>query len=104
MQKRYVCNIILTLPLACSSLFSFSLAGLSKPSLCLRSQQYYCMVEYATPLLTLYQMSHDSTAGFSEQDRRQQVLLFYRTLNQILECSLECRNRYRLILLEGVLL
>ncbi|KAF7702370.1 stimulator of interferon genes protein isoform X2 [Silurus meridionalis] len=61
---------------------------------------YFCVVEYATPLLTLYQMSQDSTAAFSEQDRTQQVLLFYRTLNHILECSLECRNRYRLILLD----
>ncbi|KAK2834213.1 hypothetical protein Q7C36_014914 [Tachysurus vachellii] len=63
-------------------------------------QEYYCVVEYATPLLTLYQMSQDSTAGFSEHDRRQQVLLFHRTLSHILECSLECRNRYRLILID----
>ncbi|XP_053497948.1 stimulator of interferon genes protein [Ictalurus furcatus] len=65
-----------------------------------QQEPYYCVVEYATPLLTLYQMSQDSTAGFSMQDRRQQVLLFYRTLSQILECSLECRNRYHLILLD----
>ncbi|MCI4381554.1 hypothetical protein PGIGA_G00253380 [Pangasianodon gigas] len=65
-----------------------------------KQEPYYCVVEYATPLLTLYQMSQDRTAGFSKQDRRQQVLLFYRTLSHILECSLECRNRYRLILLD----
>ncbi|XP_060771249.1 stimulator of interferon genes protein [Neoarius graeffei] len=65
-----------------------------------KQEPYYCVVEYATPLLTLYQMSQDSTAGLSEQDRRQQVLLFYKTLRHILECSLECRNRYRLILLD----
>ncbi|KAK3558564.1 hypothetical protein QTP86_021009 [Hemibagrus guttatus] len=63
-------------------------------------KQYYCLLEYATPLLTLYQMSQDSTAGFSEHDRRQQVLLFHRTLSHILESSLECRNRYRLILID----
>ncbi|XP_054452977.1 stimulator of interferon genes protein [Anoplopoma fimbria] len=58
-----------------------------------------CVVEYATPLLTLYSMSQESSAGFGEPERRQQVLLFYRTLQEILEHSLECRNRYKLILL-----
>ncbi|KAM9357129.1 stimulator of interferon genes protein [Symphorus nematophorus] len=58
-----------------------------------------CVVEYATPLLTLYSMSKESSAGFGEPERRQQVLLFYRTLQDILEDSLECRNRYKLVLL-----
>ncbi|XP_063344015.1 stimulator of interferon genes protein [Pelmatolapia mariae] len=58
-----------------------------------------CVVEYATPLLTLYNMSQESSAGFGEPERRQQVLLFFRTLQDILEHSLECRNRYKLILL-----
>ncbi|XP_039974947.1 stimulator of interferon genes protein [Xiphias gladius] len=58
-----------------------------------------CVVEYATPLLTLYRMSQERSAGFGEPERRQQVLLFYRTLQDILEHSLECRNRYKLILL-----
>ncbi|KAL7868354.1 hypothetical protein SRHO_G00097380 [Serrasalmus rhombeus] len=57
-------------------------------------EDYYCVAEYATPVLTLYQMSQDSYAGFSASDRRQQVLLFYTTLRHILEASLECRNRY----------
>ncbi|KAE8286234.1 Stimulator of interferon genes protein [Larimichthys crocea] len=60
---------------------------------------YNCVVEYATPLLTLYNMSQESRAGFGEPERRQQVLLFYTTLQDILENSLECRNRYKLILL-----
>ncbi|XP_034454488.1 stimulator of interferon genes protein [Hippoglossus hippoglossus] len=58
-----------------------------------------CVVEYATPLLTLYNMSQESSAGFGEPERRQQVLIFFRTLQNILEQSLECRNRYTLILL-----
>ncbi|XP_029957624.1 stimulator of interferon genes protein [Salarias fasciatus] len=57
------------------------------------------VAEYATPLLTLYNMSHESSAGFGEAERRHQVLLFYRTLQDILDRSLECRNRYTLILL-----
>ncbi|KAI1898492.1 hypothetical protein AGOR_G00072910 [Albula goreensis] len=63
-------------------------------------QPHHCVVEYATPLQTLYQMSQDSSAGLSAEDRRQQVLLFCRTLKSILEESLECRNRYRLIILD----
>ncbi|XP_043112796.1 stimulator of interferon genes protein [Puntigrus tetrazona] len=62
-------------------------------------ETFSCVLEYATPLLTLYQMSQESSAGFGERERKQQVLLFYRTLSQILEDSLECRNRYRLVLL-----
>ncbi|XP_051505290.1 stimulator of interferon genes protein [Myxocyprinus asiaticus] len=63
------------------------------------NEMYYCILEYATPLETLYKMSHESSAGFGESERKQQVLLFYRTLSQILENSLECRNHYRLVLL-----
>uniref|UniRef100_A0A3B3ZL07 Stimulator of interferon genes protein n=1 Tax=Periophthalmus magnuspinnatus TaxID=409849 RepID=A0A3B3ZL07_9GOBI len=58
-----------------------------------------CVLEYATPLLTLHSMSQDRSAAFGEPQRREQVLLFYRTLRDILERSLECRNRYTLILL-----
>ena len=68
---------------------------------CLCQQARECVVEYATPLLTLYKMSQESSAGFGEPERRQQVLLFFRTLQNILEQSLECRNRYTLILLNG---
>ncbi|XP_067238335.1 stimulator of interferon genes protein [Chanodichthys erythropterus] len=63
------------------------------------NKTFSCVLEYATPLRTLYQMSQESSAGFGERERKQQVLVFYRTLSQILENSLECRNRYRLVLL-----
>ncbi|MEQ2262957.1 hypothetical protein XENORESO_001309 [Xenotaenia resolanae] len=66
----------------------------------IRESAHDCAVEYATPLLTLYRMSQERSAGFGQPERRQQVLLFYRTLQDILEQSLECRNRYRLILLK----
>ncbi|XP_043983381.1 stimulator of interferon genes protein isoform X1 [Gambusia affinis] len=65
-----------------------------------RGKAHDCAVEYATPLLTLYRMSQERSAGFGESERRQQVLLFYRTLRDILDQSLECRNRYRLILIK----
>lgn len=69
----------------------------------LDSQTYYCVLEYATPLQTLYQMSQDRNAGFGERERKEQVLLFYKTLSQILESSLECRNLFRLVLINGEL-
>ncbi|XP_014895962.1 stimulator of interferon genes protein [Poecilia latipinna] len=65
-----------------------------------RGKAHDCAVEYATPLLTLYRMSQERNAGFGEPERRQQVLLFYRTLRDVLDQSLECRNRYRLILIK----
>ncbi|XP_023685165.1 stimulator of interferon genes protein isoform X1 [Paramormyrops kingsleyae] len=65
-----------------------------------QKRPHYCLVEYATPLQTLFQMSHDSSAGFGVEDRYQQVLVFHQTLKNILEDSTECRNRYQLILLD----
>ncbi|KAG2455395.1 STING protein, partial [Polypterus senegalus] len=62
---------------------------------------HYCIVEYATPLASLYEMSKDSQAAFSSQDRLEQTKLFYRTLKDILEDSKECGNLYRLVLLNG---
>uniref|UniRef100_A0A8C5WHE8 Stimulator of interferon genes protein n=1 Tax=Leptobrachium leishanense TaxID=445787 RepID=A0A8C5WHE8_9ANUR len=59
---------------------------------------YHCIVEYATPLASLHQMSDISSAAFSVEDRLQQTKLFYRTLTDILENSLECRNVFRLII------
>ncbi|KAJ8351444.1 hypothetical protein SKAU_G00229200 [Synaphobranchus kaupii] len=65
-----------------------------------QGQPHHCVLEYATPLQTLYLMSQDSSAGLSSEERRQQVLLFIHTLQGILEESVECRNRYRLIVLD----
>ncbi|XP_053319611.1 stimulator of interferon genes protein [Spea bombifrons] len=61
---------------------------------------YYCIVEYATPLASLHQMSDIASAAFSAEDRIQQAKLFYRTLKDILENSLECRNSFRLVIYE----
>ncbi|XP_077122164.1 stimulator of interferon genes protein [Ranitomeya variabilis] len=59
---------------------------------------HYCIVEYATPLASLYEMSNIATAGFSKQDRMEQAKLFYRTLKDILESALECHNTFRLVI------
>ncbi|XP_073505698.1 stimulator of interferon genes protein [Phyllobates terribilis] len=59
---------------------------------------HYCIVEYATPLASLCEMSNIASAGFSKQDRMEQAKLFYRTLNDILESALECNNTFRLVI------
>ncbi|XP_006086577.1 stimulator of interferon genes protein [Myotis lucifugus] len=56
-----------------------------------------CVLEYATPLKTLFAMSQDSRAGFSRQDRLEQAKLFCRTLEDILADAPECQNNCRFI-------
>lgn len=61
----------------------------------------YCVMEYATPLQSLYAMSQDETAAFSRQDRMEQAKLFCRTLEEILQRSKDCSGCYQLIIYEG---
>ncbi|XP_016284133.2 stimulator of interferon genes protein [Monodelphis domestica] len=56
-----------------------------------------CLLEFATPLQTLFSMSQDGRAGFSRADRLEQAKLFCRTLEDILEDAPEARNHCRLI-------
>lgn len=56
-----------------------------------------CILEYATPLQTLFAMSQDGKAGFSREDRLEQAKLFCRTLEEILADVPESRNHCRLI-------
>ncbi|XP_054344902.1 stimulator of interferon genes protein isoform X2 [Pongo pygmaeus] len=56
-----------------------------------------CVLEYATPLQTLFAMSQYGQAGFSREDRLEQAKLFCRTLEDILADAPECRNNCRLI-------
>ncbi|XP_005599422.1 stimulator of interferon genes protein isoform X2 [Equus przewalskii] len=56
-----------------------------------------CVLEYATPLQTLFAMSQDGRAGFSREDRLAQAKLFCRTLQDILADAPECQNNCRLI-------
>ncbi|XP_074865782.1 stimulator of interferon genes protein isoform X2 [Carettochelys insculpta] len=60
----------------------------------------FCVVEYATPLQSLYAMSQDESAAFSREDRLEQAQLFCRTLEEILQGSKECAGCYRLIVYE----
>ncbi|XP_049991029.1 stimulator of interferon genes protein isoform X1 [Alexandromys fortis] len=56
-----------------------------------------CILEYATPLQTLFAMSQDGKAGFSREDRLEQAKLFCRTLEDILADVPESKNNCRLI-------
>ncbi|XP_019517728.1 PREDICTED: stimulator of interferon genes protein [Hipposideros armiger] len=56
-----------------------------------------CVLEYATPLQTLFAMSQDSRAGFSREDRLEQAKLFCRTLEDILADAPESQNNCHLI-------
>lgn len=59
------------------------------------------VLEYATPLQTLFAMSQDSRAGFSRDDRLEQAKLFCRTLEDILAEVPEYQNKCRLIVYQG---
>ncbi|XP_032013942.1 stimulator of interferon genes protein isoform X2 [Hylobates moloch] len=56
-----------------------------------------CVLEYATPLQTLFAMSQHGQAGFSREDRLEQAKLFCRTLEDILADAPESQNNCRLI-------
>ncbi|XP_022349372.1 stimulator of interferon genes protein isoform X2 [Enhydra lutris kenyoni] len=56
-----------------------------------------CVLEYATPLQTLFAMSQDGRAGFSREDRLEQAKLFCRILEDILADAPEWQKNCRLI-------
>lgn len=60
-----------------------------------------CVLEFATPLQTLFAMSQDGRAGFSQQDRLEQAKLFCRILEDILADAPESQNNCRLIVYSG---
>ncbi|XP_067038046.1 stimulator of interferon genes protein 3-like [Acropora muricata] len=61
----------------------------------------YLVVEYATTLMTLYEMRSATEAALSKEQRNEQVMLFYRKLEEILEGNPECRNKYELVPFSG---
>ncbi|XP_057306109.1 stimulator of interferon genes protein-like [Hydractinia symbiolongicarpus] len=58
----------------------------------------YIMMEYATPLLALFDMARESNAQFTMADRDEQVVEFYKKLKYILERIPECRDKFRIVL------
>lgn len=61
-------------------------------------RKIYVMMEYATPLLSMYDMSMESRAAFSEENREEQVVEFYSKLKEILDHDKECKGKFKLVL------
>ncbi|XP_067038045.1 stimulator of interferon genes protein 2-like [Acropora muricata] len=64
-------------------------------------EPYFLVLEYAAPLITLYDMSENNEAGLEAEQRDEQVVLFYRKLTEILDKCQECRNKYELVPFSG---
>ncbi|XP_029210568.2 stimulator of interferon genes protein-like [Acropora millepora] len=63
--------------------------------------EYHLVLEYAMPLMSLYDMSMNAEAGLSREQRDEQVVLFIRKLKEILDKCLECQNKYELVPFSG---
>ncbi|XP_015753487.1 PREDICTED: stimulator of interferon genes protein-like isoform X2 [Acropora digitifera] len=61
----------------------------------------YLVLEYATTLMTLHEMSMYANSGLSREQREEQVMLFYIKLKEILDKCLKCRNKYELVPFSG---
>lgn len=60
---------------------------------------YYCIMEYATPLMCLYDMAKIENSGLDAKDKEKQVLLFVEKLRKILESDPDCSGKYHLVFL-----
>lgn len=60
-------------------------------------EKHYCIMEYATNLQTLYDMSNDERAGLTRVDKEVQVTLFVSKLKEILDEDENCKGKYELI-------
>lgn len=63
------------------------------------TETFHVLAEYATPLCSMYDMSHSSEANLSQEDRDEQAKLFLRTLEAILDnpAEPEVRNKCKLV-------
>ena len=62
----------------------------------------YAILEYATPLMNIYDMSRHEGAAFSEEDKNEQIEAFFNKLNSILHEDKDCRDKVHLLLISGV--
>ncbi|KAL9983084.1 hypothetical protein ACROYT_G005213 [Oculina patagonica] len=63
--------------------------------------EYHFVLEYATPLMSLYDMSEHKEASLSRQERDHQVVLFIRKLREILDGCPDCKGKYELVPISG---
>jgi len=59
---------------------------------------YHCLMEYATPLMSLYDMALHQNSGIDVSWKEEQVVLFFKKLKEILESEPECRGKYHIVL------
>jgi len=67
------------------------------------SQEYYALLEYATPVVSMYEMSREGLAGLSKDEMMHQVRNFKDLLDQVLSHSPLSRSLYmfRLVFFES---
>ncbi|XP_066910402.1 stimulator of interferon genes protein 3-like isoform X2 [Clytia hemisphaerica] len=58
----------------------------------------YVLMEYATPVLSMYDMKKEESAHFHGQDLEDQVKEFTTKLQKILDEDEECKNKYEIVL------
>lgn len=58
----------------------------------------YVMMEYATPCLSMYDMTKHKEAKFSQEDLEAQVKEFALKLELILESDAQCKGKYEIVL------
>lgn len=51
------------------------------------NQEYYAPVEYATPILSMYEMCLEGISGLPDEEKRHQIRNFKDMLNQVLSHS-----------------
>ena len=62
-------------------------------------RKVYVMLEMATPILAMHEMSLHSDAVFSREDRDEQVVQFYNKLKAILDADVQCKHNVQLVIL-----
>jgi len=58
-------------------------------------------MEYATPIMTLHDMTNDPVAGLSREEKDIQVSLFVSKLREILEADNQCKGKCEIITFGG---
>ena len=61
-------------------------------------ETFYCLMEYATPLLSMFDMVKERRSGFTDADKEQQADMFYRRLKEILDGDMACIGKYHIVL------
>jgi len=64
-------------------------------------KEYHFILEYATPLMSLYDMSMHADAPLTRQERDHQVVLFIQKLKEILDACPKCKDKYELVPISG---